>query len=396
MLQINTDISFLREASRYSEAIQLSDVQECPICFTDKPEHDFVRISQCCDQSFCKACFQDYIQAHISDFNIMNIKCPEQTCSGVLTTEILQETLDAKTFQKYQALLVKKLSHQSQSANICPQPGCSKIFTPIEGASHTNCQCGAMICNACGGLSHEGKSCVAALDPEFEAYAAENDLKFCIMCKTVVARVEGCTHITCPICDYEWCWVCGREHSNVHEPQCPKEWSPLPPFSIMQEMGKKEKSKKLKDRILRILLIILVEAIFWPYKCLNFVEELRSPNHGWDHKVKVVVGALMFHLVYLINFGSLLFLLIEFPEKTAQLLPYVVTIGCLPWVLRLIYLAFFKGRFNKKRWQSRNAKKFNYTSAMKPEKSDQAIQKEKELEAAKNDAAATVVVVVRN
>jgi len=368
MHHINTDTSFLRDVSGFSEAIKLSDIQECSICFCDKADHEFVRLSVC-DHFFCKSCFKEYINSELTNLNIFKIKCPEQCCSQILNFAILQETLDDQTLRKYQDLLLKKIDHQARTANICPKPGCSKLLSLSNETCHSNCSCGAVICNLCGGLSHEGKSCVAALDPEFEIYAAENDLKFCIMCKTAVVRVEGCTHITCPICDYEWCWLCGREYSNVHEPKCPKEWSPLPPYMILQEGLQKSPSKRLLNKIFAVFLLVLSEILFWPYKCLGFVEEVRSPNRSWDYKIKLVLGAILFHIVYLINFGSLFFLWLEFPGKTDQLLPYVILIGVLPCVLRLFYLAFFKDRF-KKRWQTRNVNRFSYTSAYKPEKSD--------------------------
>jgi len=360
-----------------------SPSQQCPMCFSEEFQANFLTLNLC-RHSFCKDCFTQYINTQLNDFShILKIKCPEQTCSEVLTTETLQETLDAKTFQKYKALLVKKLSHQSQSANICPQPGCSRIFTPIEDASYTNCQCGAAICNACGGLSHEGKSCVAALDPEFEIYAAENDLKFCLMCKTVVVRVEGCTHITCPVCDYEWCWLCGREHKDDHALNCPRKWAPLPPAIIMKENCHVKDTRPRFQRFVTwfksfIKLMFYIE-LFWPYLLFNVPAEFRSNHNSWDYKIKLFIVAFIIHTFYMSLMGALVSLMISNPESIPLMIFCIGIVGTTPWLLKLFFMIFNGddeggSEERKKRWQSRNAQEFCYTSSHKPRELEQTVE----------------------
>ncbi|MFM7853917.1 MAG: hypothetical protein ACKO96_18840 [Flammeovirgaceae bacterium] len=31
----------------------------------------------------------------------------------------------------------------------------------------------------------------------------------CPMCSVKISRTEGCNHMTCAFCKFEWCWVCG-------------------------------------------------------------------------------------------------------------------------------------------------------------------------------------------
>ena len=44
------------------------------------------------------------------------------------------------------------------------------------------------------------------------------------MCKAKIQRIEGCNHMTCYVCHYEWCWICLGEGSPEH-------WNPLNPLS---------------------------------------------------------------------------------------------------------------------------------------------------------------------
>jgi len=55
-----------------------------------------------------------------------------------------------------------------------------------------------------------------ALEEEYKAYATRRDLQFCPECKSRVEKMEGCNHMTCPICTYEWCWLCKREYAPGH------------------------------------------------------------------------------------------------------------------------------------------------------------------------------------
>lgn len=39
----------------------------------------------------------------------------------------------------------------------------------------------------------------------------------------LVEKISGCNHMTCSVCSYEWCWLCGSTYSSVH-------FSPINPF----------------------------------------------------------------------------------------------------------------------------------------------------------------------
>jgi len=319
------------------------------------------------------SCLDDYLKTEIDSLNVLKIKCPEQTCSCVLNPTNLEFLLAPSQFERYQQLLLQKMANRTKEI-FCPKPGCSKIILPLNDSPHSECTCGEIICNLCGTPKHEGKTCLAVLDPEFEAYALENNLKMCIMCKTMVARVEGCTHITCSICDYEWCWVCGREYSELHDTKCLKTWSPLPPKIIMKEIPAStfgEKVTRISTDTLQFIFSLILEQLFWPFIVFNVYVELRLPARTLEHKLALILVTCFIESLYIFCFGIFAYLAVLFPKNSDGFLVCLLVIGATPWIVKL-FIFILNYKKNQKRWMTRNAQVFYYTSANRP--NDEVLQ----------------------
>mmetsp|Transcript_23335 Transcript_23335/g.31232 ORF Transcript_23335/g.31232 Transcript_23335/m.31232 type:complete len:277 (-) Transcript_23335:82-912(-) len=58
-------------------------------------------------------------------------------------------------------------------------------------------------------------SCEDAMEAKFEGWGSGVDrIIFCPMCRTKIQRTEGCNHMTCLFCRYEFCYYCGSEASG--------------------------------------------------------------------------------------------------------------------------------------------------------------------------------------
>jgi len=56
---------------------------------------------------------------------------------------------------------------------------------------------------------HEGQTCEEAIEGKLEGWAKEKGgVKFCPVCRTKIEKNEGCNHMKCVICQYEFCWNC--------------------------------------------------------------------------------------------------------------------------------------------------------------------------------------------
>ena len=53
-------------------------------------------------------------------------------------------------------------------------------------------------------------SCETAVQRAYEGFGEGADrIVFCPMCRTKITRSEGCNHMTCAFCHYEFCYFCG-------------------------------------------------------------------------------------------------------------------------------------------------------------------------------------------
>mmetsp|Transcript_40246 Transcript_40246/g.38711 ORF Transcript_40246/g.38711 Transcript_40246/m.38711 type:complete len:109 (-) Transcript_40246:421-747(-) len=98
-------------------------------------------------------------------------------------------------------------------------PGCKGVGrAENEEAVYVQCEvCGTQICFKCRQIHHPKKSCGEFYNKQLVGYMRENeDVSDCPSCKTVVLKVEGCNHMTCYVCGYEWCWICGDAYTPEH------------------------------------------------------------------------------------------------------------------------------------------------------------------------------------
>ena len=54
------------------------------------------------------------------------------------------------------------------------------------------------------------------IDDTYAKWAARRDVNPCPKCKVPVEKNEGCQHMTCAMCRYQWCWICGEKYTHRH------------------------------------------------------------------------------------------------------------------------------------------------------------------------------------
>jgi len=356
----NLDNDFLPKISPVGE-------NECPICLTDYSSYEMLEV---CSQGhkFCKACLQFFLSSKVTELGSKTIPCPQDSCKSPFNEKILKSVLDEKTFKLYEQKKQEKMVSLNPRMKFCPQAGCSRVYKPSQSKSYTICKCHSKICNACGNLWHEEKACWQVVDQEFQVFQKANDVKFCVMCKTVVQKVEGCSHITCPVCDYDWCWLCGREFTSYHAATCPKQWKPEPPAIVANEPNK-EGSPKETSKTKKLIFLILT----LPFR-LVFFAFFPGPGELWraiKNADKKVVKVALFILGLIISFAydALLFAIFTADDNEQGdafgkvfvglifLIPFFIYVGYEIW--RIYHVANLQNAA-RKRWMSRNAETFGY------------------------------------
>ena len=98
----------------------------------------------------------------------------------------------------------------------CPFPNCNS-YAKRKNKDEKNVKCGKghKFCFDCLQEPHEGK-CSQNLDEKMEEFAKKKFIKKCPNCGTWTEKNEGCNHITCIECNYQWCWLCNQKYSFDH------------------------------------------------------------------------------------------------------------------------------------------------------------------------------------
>ena len=249
MLSLQSSLVF-QDFDKFERPETADDRVNCPICYNDFEESQIVKPLGC-QHAFCSHCVSAYLIREIDEFHVLKIKCPQDKCESLFEDQHIQRILNQDAYEIYLNKKFLKLRHLDPNLRYCPKPGCAKAFYPDSRSKTTKCPCGTVICHECFNPSHEGKSCSEANVGEYQMFMGDPNIRKCFMCKTVIDRYIGCAHVLCPVCDYEWCWTCGREWEPGHGSRCLNEWNPIPP-KVLQI----KKQKNLIDELFNCLFLV--------------------------------------------------------------------------------------------------------------------------------------------
>lgn len=201
---------------------KLKASRECPICFMDDldPADMFCMP---CGHSFCRDCWYGFIQCKIGDGpSCVRESCPQTDCKEALTEEEVG-TLAPDLLPKFEEYQLRSFVEMNGSTRWCPGPGCTKVAMESSptfastgfSASVAECKCGTLFCLRCGEEPHAPSTC-AELGRWKEKCKNESETanwilantKCCPKCSTRIEKNQGCNHMSCQQCKYEFCWIC--------------------------------------------------------------------------------------------------------------------------------------------------------------------------------------------
>ena len=207
------------------EEIKSEDEIICGICMG---KIDDPIIIPNCEHKFCHDCFYDYLVNKITTNDIETMPCPNHECLNKnISEEFFFNFLSEEQIFKYQTFKSQNEIRKSPNKISCPfcdsyaeiekkmnknkenNLSDSILSIPKQNVyciknKHEFCSCGRRI--------HEGK----CIDDSIKKYILLKNIKKCPKCLAFIKKDSGCNHMTCPICHYEFCWLCLKESLPNH------------------------------------------------------------------------------------------------------------------------------------------------------------------------------------
>ncbi|XP_063695065.1 ankyrin repeat and IBR domain-containing protein 1-like isoform X8 [Bolinopsis microptera] len=245
-------------SSRRPESVQ--ENEECEICFSDFTPDRRLIIS--CRHVICVQCWSDYLTMKITENPSNSLECPGHDCSILVPTELVEAIVSKDVAQRYLEFGIQAFVDTHPDMKWCPFPGCGRaVKLPDDNNMIFNyngfimktkrtkpapravdCGSGHFFCWNCLDEAHEPCDCdlwetwqreIGHMKPEPKGFLSDMELaehrantvanslwlitysKPCPKCKSPIEKTEGCNHMKCWKCKYEFCWVC-MEAWKIH------------------------------------------------------------------------------------------------------------------------------------------------------------------------------------
>lgn len=216
-----------------------------------------------CNHRFCRACFTEYLKNAVHDGpQCTHSHCPEHKCNQVIPRTVfdhfLRDPSDTEVHEKYQRFLLRNFIETNKNMRYCPAPRCELVCLASGSVTSVQCTCGHHFCFRCGEEAHAPASCQQMAqwtekcmnESETANWILANTRK-CPNCGTRIEKNQGCNHMNCRQCKYEFCWICmgnwaehGQQTGGFYK--CNR----FDPTDLPQSVTEAQKAKAELDRYL--------------------------------------------------------------------------------------------------------------------------------------------------
>ncbi|RHY35497.1 hypothetical protein DYB32_000016 [Aphanomyces invadans] len=115
-----------------------------------------------------------------------------------------QKLLPAADYARFQEYLLRSFVDINKTVKWCPAPGCDKAIASSGGLSTVSCGDEAHMPVSCEQLATWLEKC--RNESETANWILANTKK-CPKCAIRIEKNQGCNHMTCRSCKYEFCWA---------------------------------------------------------------------------------------------------------------------------------------------------------------------------------------------
>ncbi|EIE18671.1 IBR-domain-containing protein [Coccomyxa subellipsoidea C-169] len=190
----------------------------CRICF-DEFDLKHMRAARC-KHFFCKPCWRGYISTAIgSGPSVLSLRCPLPDCPAAVPAAVVKEVVSESDARRYDTYAMRSFVEDNAQLTWCPSPGCEHaVESRVEVGTEPMdiaCSCGATFCFQCKEEAHRPVDCETVGKWILKNSAESENLnwilahtKQCPKCKRPIEKNQGCMHMTCSQCRFEFCWLC--------------------------------------------------------------------------------------------------------------------------------------------------------------------------------------------
>ena len=145
-----------------------------------------------------------------------------------MTPSMFEKILPEEEIKMYYKFYMNYFVDCDKAMKWCPSPGCDKaIYYPELTAVDVFCECGHAFCFYCEEEAHVPIECYylqmfiqkmkqgeeGGINNSTDLWVKVNS-KNCPKCKSPIEKNQGCMHMTCYNCKYEFCWLCMGDYRN--------------------------------------------------------------------------------------------------------------------------------------------------------------------------------------
>ena len=190
----------------------------CLICNEKLTDSEYFTNFTSCYHFFCNDCYYNYFKEKIENNNVERIKCPKSGCKKIIFDNFIQLKIsnDISLLDKYLKFKERRQLMYNPDYQICPYPDCESYVKKGKNKYVSCIQNGHKFCLKCLKGWHGNEPCKIDKDKSFESWRNSSNVKKCPKCKYYVEKIDGCNHITCFNCKYQWCWICLNEYEPNH------------------------------------------------------------------------------------------------------------------------------------------------------------------------------------
>mmetsp|Transcript_52303 Transcript_52303/g.124789 ORF Transcript_52303/g.124789 Transcript_52303/m.124789 type:complete len:398 (+) Transcript_52303:138-1331(+) len=194
----------------------------CPICLDDHgPGKDAVTL-ECGQHFYCTPCAVELIKTTVQ--SAKEPLCVSPGCRQQVPLALAARILDSRTLEKF------LLARLTAAGDIRRCPACQvHVFIHMDqDAPSTRCpRCEARFCRSCGCSWSSQHVCKESkgrhqrrerrqASRRFQQVAKDLGFKKCPQCGIACEKADdGCDHLTCVACRFEFCWLCSADRRVI-------------------------------------------------------------------------------------------------------------------------------------------------------------------------------------